>query len=93
MKFIELTDIDGQSVLFNINHITSIYTTAPGSCYTRIITTDCYEDEYYDVQESISTIKARLQFEDESMVITNKKDMAVETESPTPLVYPGIFNF
>lgn len=49
MKWIELTDSDGDSILFNLDHISAIY---KADNYTRVITADCD----YNVQESVATI-------------------------------------
>ena len=53
MKWIELTDTHGDSVLFNLDHISAIYSICD---HARIITIDCGDDGYYDVQESVATI-------------------------------------
>ena len=58
MNFIELTDSDNEAVLFNLDHISAIYRVHD---HTRVITTDCDSDEYYDVKESVQTIAERIQ--------------------------------
>lgn len=58
MNFIELTDSDGDLVLFNLDHVSAIYRVQD---HTRVITTDCKDDEYYDVKESVQTIAERIQ--------------------------------
>lgn len=57
MNFIELTDGDNELVLFNLDHVSAIYRVHD---HTRIITTDCSDDEYYDVKESVQTIAERI---------------------------------
>lgn len=55
MGFIKLTSyIDNMPILFNINHLTSVYVSDEGK--TRVITTDCCENEYYEVKESVQEI-------------------------------------
>lgn len=58
MNFIELTDNDNEAVLFNLDHVSAIYRVCD---HTRVITTDCSSDEYYDVKESVQTIAERIQ--------------------------------
>ena len=57
MNFIELTDTDNEVVLFNLDHISAIYRVYD---HTRVITTDCSSDEYYNVKESVQTIAERI---------------------------------
>jgi hypothetical protein len=69
MNFIELTDSDGDLVLFNLDHVSAIYRVQD---HTRVITTDCKDDDYYDVKESVQTIAVRIQLA-EVPIITNEK--------------------
>lgn len=69
MSFIELTDNDNESVLFNLDHVSAIYKVHD---HTRVITTDCSGDEYYDVKESVQTIAERIRLA-EGPIITNEK--------------------
>ena len=57
MNFIELTDNDNEAVLFNLDHVSAIYRVYD---HTRVITTDCNSDEYYEVKESVQTIAERI---------------------------------
>ena len=57
MNFIELTDIDNEPILFNLDNVSAIYRVHDR---TRVITTDCSGNEYYDVKESVQTIAERI---------------------------------
>ena len=55
MKFIKLTAYDDNTpVLFNINHLTSVYVSDEGT--THVMTTDCGNTEYYEIKESVQEI-------------------------------------
>jgi hypothetical protein len=69
MNFIELTDDENELVLFNLDHVSAIYRVHD---HTRVITTDCGSDEYYDVKESVQTIAERIRLA-EMPIITNEK--------------------
>lgn len=71
MNFIELTDSDNEAVLFNLDHVSAIYRVHD---YTRVITTDCSSDEYYDVKESVQTIAERIRLATMPIIAIEKSE-------------------
>lgn len=90
MIFIELTDTDNDPVLFNLDHISAIYRVR--DC-TRVITTDCSSDEYYDVKESVQTIAERIQLLAGMPIITKEKAEADPEPSCFSQPETGYFAF
>jgi hypothetical protein len=72
MSFIELTDIDDNLVLFNLDRVSTIY---KADHYTRVITTDCDSDEYYDVKESVQTIAERIKLAEVPIITKEKSEV------------------
>ena len=72
MNFIELTDDGNDPVLFNLDHVSAIYRVHD---HTRVITTDCSGDEYYDVKESVQTIAERIQLAAVPIITKEKSEV------------------
>lgn len=72
MSFIELTDIDNEPVLFNLDNVSAIYRVHDR---TRVITTDCSGNEYYDVKESMQTIAERIQLAAAPVIAKEKSEV------------------
>lgn len=89
MSFIELTDSGNDPVLFNLDHVSAIYRVQD---HTRVITTDCSSDEYYDVKESVQTIAGRIQLA-EVPIITKEKSEVDPGPSCFSLPETGYFAF
>lgn len=56
---ISVTDTEGYTQLFNPAYIITVYHDEDTD-KTCIITTDCKEGSYYEVQDSVKTIQAKL---------------------------------